>query len=50
MSASTLRTEFVVDIRELHERLIGATATRLGVALVTNGPAMHASDFVKAIW
>ncbi len=40
----------ITDIRELHDRLIAGTAACLGLAIVTNDPAMHASDQVKAIW
>jgi len=40
----------ITDIPELHDRLIAGTARRLGLALITNDPAIQASSFVKTIW
>jgi hypothetical protein len=40
----------ITDIRELHDRLIAATARLLDVALITNDPVIHASAFVKTVW
>jgi len=40
----------ITDIPELHDRLIAGTARWLGLALLTNDPAIQASSFVKTIW
>ena len=40
----------ITDIRELHDRLIGATARWLNVALLTNDPVIQGSAFVKTLW
>ena len=38
------------DIRELHDRLIAATAKALTFDLITNDPVIQASSFVNTIW
>lgn len=40
----------IVDIPELHDRLISAAARLLNLNLITNDPKMEASAFVKTIW
>lgn len=40
----------ITDIRELHDRLIGATARWLNAALLTNDPVIQGSAFVKTLW
>jgi predicted nucleic acid-binding protein len=40
----------IIDIPELHDRLIAGTARRLGLALITNDPVIQASSFVETIW
>jgi predicted nucleic acid-binding protein len=40
----------IVDIRELHDRLIAGTALFLNLELITNDPVIQASEFVKTIW
>jgi predicted nucleic acid-binding protein len=40
----------IVDIRELHDRLIADTARLLNLDLITNDPIIQASEFVKTIW
>ena len=40
----------MTDIRELHDRLIAATARLLGVALITNDPVLQASAYVETVW
>ena len=40
----------ILDIRELHDRLIAGTARLLDVALITNDPVIQASAFVKSVW
>ncbi|MFN0087923.1 MAG: PIN domain-containing protein [Blastocatellia bacterium] len=40
----------ITDIHELHDRLIGATARWLKVALITNDPVIQRSAFVATIW
>lgn len=38
------------DIRELHDRLIAASARFLQIPLVTNDPVIQASTFVDTVW
>jgi hypothetical protein len=38
------------DIQELHDRLIGATASFLGLPLITNDPVLRASSHLQTIW
>lgn len=38
------------DVPELHDRLIVATATWLGVAILTNDPVILASKHAATIW
>jgi len=38
------------DVPELHDRLIVATAKWLRVAILTNDPAISASNHVQTIW
>lgn len=40
----------ITDIRELHDRLIAATARSLKAALITNDPVIQSSAFVKTVW
>ena len=40
----------IVDIRELHDRLIAGTARLLNLDLITNDPIIQASVFVKTVW
>ena len=40
----------ILDIPELHDRLIGGTAKFLDLELITNDPFIQASEFVKTIW
>jgi predicted nucleic acid-binding protein len=40
----------ITDIRELHDRLIAATARWLNVALLTNDTVLQSSSFVKTLW
>ena len=40
----------ITDIRELHDRLIAATARWLKVALITNNPVIQGSAFVNTVW
>jgi len=40
----------ISSIPELHDRLITATASKLGIPLLTNDPFIIASKFVKTIW
>lgn len=40
----------ISDIRELHDRLIAATALWLNVALITNDSVIQSSAFVSTIW
>jgi predicted nucleic acid-binding protein len=40
----------IEDIRELHDRLISATARLLNLQLITNDPTIQASSFVQTIW
>lgn len=40
----------IVDIPELHDRLIAATARIRDVELITNDPVIQASAFVRTIW
>lgn len=44
-AASKLR-----DIPELHDRLIAATARHLNRPVITNDPAIQASDSVLSVW
>ncbi len=43
-------TAQIVDIRELHDRLIAGTARLLNLELITNDPVIQASSFVKTVW
>jgi len=38
------------DIKELHDRVIAATAFHLDVPLITNDPIIAQSQFVETIW
>ncbi|AQG80507.1 PIN domain-containing protein [Spirosoma montaniterrae] len=40
----------MIDIPELHDRLIAATARWLTISVITNDPDIRASSFVAAIW
>ncbi len=40
----------ISSIPELHDRLITATDSKLGIPLLTNDPVIIASKFVKTIW
>jgi predicted nucleic acid-binding protein len=40
----------ILDIPELHDRLIGGTAKFLDLELITNDPFIQASEFVKTVW
>jgi len=40
----------ITDIRELHDRLIAATARWLNAGLLTNDPVIQNSAFVKTLW
>lgn len=40
----------ITDIRELHDRLIAATARWLNVALLTNDSVIQRSAFVNTLW
>ena len=40
----------ITDIRELHDRLIAATARRLDRDLITSDSVIQASAFVKTVW
>ncbi|MGH9844592.1 MAG: PIN domain-containing protein [Blastocatellia bacterium] len=51
MSRAVIETAAqIIDIRELHDRLIAATARWLNVALLTNDPVIQSSAFVKTLW
>ena len=39
----------ITDIPELHDRLIAATARYLDIPLITNDPAIRASEFVDIL-
>jgi len=43
-------TAAIDDIPELHDRLIAGTAAWLGVSILTNDPAMMASQHVQTVW
>ena len=43
-------TAAIDDIPELHDRLIAGTASWLGVPVLTNDPAMMASQHVQTVW
>ena len=43
-------TAAIDDIPELHDRLIAGTAAWLGVPILTNDPAMMASQHVQTLW
>lgn len=40
----------LVAIPELHDRLISATAARLGIPVVTKDPTIRAAAMVESIW
>jgi predicted nucleic acid-binding protein len=40
----------IVDIPELHDRLIAGTAKLLGGELITNDPVIEKSTNVKTLW
>ncbi|MGE5343102.1 MAG: type II toxin-antitoxin system VapC family toxin [Candidatus Omnitrophota bacterium] len=40
----------ITDIRELHDRLIAATALYLNLELITNDPVIETSEFVNTLW
>lgn len=40
----------IIDIPELHDRLIAGTAKLLDFSLITNDPIIQASSFVSTIW
>jgi predicted nucleic acid-binding protein len=40
----------ITDIKELHDRLIAATARFLDLPLITNDAVMQASSFAQTIW
>ncbi len=47
----TIRTAFAItDIPELHDRIIAAVSTELGVPLLTNDPKIESSSFLETIW
>jgi len=45
-----VETYRILDIPELHDRLIGGTAKFLDFELITNDPFIQASEFVKTVW
>lgn len=38
------------DIRELHDRLIAATALSINVPLITNDPVIQSSHYISTVW
>jgi predicted nucleic acid-binding protein len=40
----------IIDVPELHDRLIAATARLLGLELLTNDGVMQGSSFVRTLW
>ena len=51
LTLDVIQTAFqVLDIPELHDRLIAATASYLNLSLVTNDPVITASASVRTIW
>lgn len=40
----------IVDVPELHDRLIAGTARLLNLHLLTNDPVIHQSAYVRALW
>lgn len=50
LSLEILKTASQIDdIRELHDRLIAATARHLGLPLITNDPVICSSKFVQIL-
>jgi PIN domain nuclease of toxin-antitoxin system len=43
-------SRLIVDVPELHDRLIAATARALGVPLITNDPLIQASTYLTTVW
>ena len=43
-------TAQVIDITDLHDRIIAGTARLLDKALITNDPVIQASSWVKTVW
>ena len=43
-------TSQILDIPELHDRIIAGTARLLNLHLITNDPVIQASKFVKTFW
>lgn len=51
LNFKTIRQAFEInDIRELHDRLIAATAKELGIEIITNDPEIKNSCHVTATW
>ncbi len=51
MSFAVIRSAAeITDIRELHARLIAATARLLDLDLITNDQTIQASAFVRTVW
>ena len=44
------KTFEIVDIPELHDRLIAGTALKAKAKLITNDPVISGSKFVEVIW
>ena len=40
----------IIDIPELHDRLIAGTARSLNLSLITNDPLIQGSVFLKTVW
>lgn len=40
----------IIDIPELHDRLIAGTARLLDLELITNDPVIQSSAFVRTVW
>lgn len=51
ISLEIIDTAFsILDIPELHDRIISAGAIGEGIEIITNDPEIRASKFVKTIW
>ena len=51
LDTETIYNAFEIDdIPELHDRLISATARKLGLELITNDKVISDSKYVKTIW
>ena len=50
LSFEVIKAAFeIMDIPELHDRLIAGTARHLGLPLITNDPVILNSTFVKCV-